>query len=134
MITATFSLVQQLINSKSFLPCAYNLISALSFANTFTRLRIHYTSDKNQGQVYIPAANWILMIGTIVMVAAFKNLSQLTNAYGFAVSTVMFTTTALVAMQVVYVKQKPVVLALLLFSFFGFIDGQLPSIWMQNAH
>ncbi|VDB98094.1 unnamed protein product [Peniophora sp. CBMAI 1063] len=106
MITATFSLVQQLINSKSFLP-----------------LRIHHTSDKNQGQVYIPAANWILMIGTIIMVAAFKNLTQLTNAYGFAVSTVMFTTTALVAMQVVYVKQKPIVLGLLLFLFFGFIDA-----------
>ncbi|KZV71451.1 potassium transporter [Peniophora sp. CONT] len=106
MITATFSLVQQLINSKSFIP-----------------LRMHHTSDKNQGQVYIPAANWILMIGTIVMVAAFKNLTQLTNAYGFAVSTVMFTTTALVAMQVVYVKQRPVVLALLLFGFFGFVDA-----------
>ena len=66
------------------------------------------------------------MIGTIVMVAAFKNLSQLTNAYGFAVSTVMFTTTALVAMQVVYVKQKPIILALLLFGFFGFIDCKRP--------
>lgn len=65
------------------------------------------------------------MVITIIMVAAFKNLAQLTNAYGFAVSTVMFTTTVLVAMQVVYVKQKPVILALLLFVWFGFFDGEL---------
>ena len=62
-----------------------------------------HTSTKIQGQVYIPAVNWsrashilsasflprrlltrgyIVLVGTIVMVAAFKNLAHLTNAYG----------------------------------------------------
>ncbi|KAI0032636.1 potassium transporter [Vararia minispora EC-137] len=86
-------------------------------------LRMRHTSDTIEGQVYIPAANWILMIGTIIMVAAFQNSLQLSNAYGFAVSTVMFTTTALVSLQVVFVKQRPIILAILLFLFFGFFDG-----------
>lgn len=61
-----------------------------------------YTSETVQGQIYIPAANWtrafddlsiytiqsdisftLVAILTIVVVAAFKNLTSLTNAYGY---------------------------------------------------
>ena len=41
MITATFSLFQQVINMKSF-----------------PSLRLTYTSETIQGQVYVPAVNW----------------------------------------------------------------------------
>ncbi|KAL4246797.1 Potassium transporter [Abortiporus biennis] len=106
MITATFSLIQQLINMRNFPP-----------------LRLYYTSDTIQGQVYIGSANWILMIATIIVVAAFKSPTALTNAYGFAVSTVMFTTTVLLAIQMVYVKHLPIVIAIAFFLIFGFFDG-----------
>ena len=66
------------------------------------------------------------MIATIVLVAAFNNAAQLTNAYGFAVATVMFTTTVLIAMQIRYVKHLPIVLSILFFVFFGFFDGKQP--------
>ncbi|KAG6860099.1 hypothetical protein C0995_015732 [Termitomyces sp. Mi166 len=106
MITATFSLVQQLINSKSFPP-----------------IRMVYTSDVFQGQIYIPAVNWILMIATIIIVGAFSNLSNLTNAYGFAVATVMISTTVLIAVQIYYVKHRSPLLALCYFLVFGFFDA-----------
>jgi KUP system potassium uptake protein len=106
MITASFSLVQQLVNMRSLPP-----------------LHMIHTSDKNQGQLYIPVVNWILMIATIVIVAAFNNATQLTNAYGFAVATVMFTTTVLIAMQIRYVKHLSLVVSILFFGFFGFFDG-----------
>jgi KUP system potassium uptake protein len=106
MITASFSLVQQLVNMRS-LP----------------HLHMVHTSDKNQGQLYIPVVNWILMIVTIVIVAAFNNPTQLTNAYGFAVATVMFTTTVLIALQIRYVKHLPVVFSFMFLFFFGFFDG-----------
>ncbi|KAF8476540.1 potassium transporter [Russula ochroleuca] len=106
MITATFSLVQQLVNQKC-LPS----------------LRLVHTSDKVQGQIYIPIANWILMIATIVIVAAFKSSTQLTNAYGFAVATVMFTTSVLISLQIRYIKHLPWIVGILFLSFFGFLDG-----------
>ncbi|KAG7440895.1 potassium transporter [Guyanagaster necrorhizus] len=106
MITATFSLLQQIISMKSFPP-----------------LRLVYTSETIQGRVYIPAINWTLMIGTIILVATFSDLAKLTNAYGFAVATVMFSTTILLSFQIHYVKKLPVVIALLYFVFFGFFDG-----------
>ncbi|TCD71664.1 hypothetical protein EIP91_005430 [Steccherinum ochraceum] len=106
LISATFSLTQQLINMRSFPP-----------------LRLQYTSDKIQGQVYIPIVNWLLCIVTIVVIAAFNSPTNLTNAYGFAVSTVMLTTTVLVALQIMFVKRLPVLLALAFFLTFGFFDG-----------
>ncbi|SJL07638.1 uncharacterized protein ARMOST_10988 [Armillaria ostoyae] len=106
MITATFSLLQQVISMKSFPP-----------------LRLVYTSETIQGRVYIPAINWTLMIGTIVLVATFSDLAKLTNAYGFAVATVMLSTTILLSFQIHYVKKLPIIVALLYFVVFGFFDG-----------
>ncbi|EIM80921.1 potassium transporter [Stereum hirsutum FP-91666 SS1] len=106
MITATFSLIQQLVNMKN-LPA----------------VRMVHTSNTIRGQIYVPAANWILMTATIIVVAVFKDATQLTNAYGFAVSTVMFTTTVLITIQISYVKQLPIAVALLYFVTYGFFDG-----------
>ncbi|THG94244.1 hypothetical protein EW026_g7186 [Hermanssonia centrifuga] len=105
LITATFSLVQQLINMRNV-----------------PAFRMVYTSDTIQGQVYIPSVNWALMVFTIIVVAAFKSPTALTNAYGFAVSTVMFTTTILIAFQFKYVKRLPAILAIGFFIVFGFFD------------
>jgi len=106
MITAMFSLVQQLINFHSFPP-----------------LRMLYTSELVQGQIYIPAVNYTLGAAVIIMVGAFQNLTNMTNAYGFAVSTVMLVTSSLIAIQIPLVKRLPWVLGLAFFLFFGFFDG-----------
>ncbi|KAI0923360.1 hypothetical protein AcW1_006344 [Taiwanofungus camphoratus] len=106
LITATFSLVQQLVNMRS-LPHLY----------------MKYTSETTEGQVYIPIVNYILMIAVIIIVVAFKSSTSLTNAYGFAVATVMFTTTVLIALQMKYVKKWPAVVAVAFFLVFGFFDG-----------
>lgn len=106
MITATFSLVQQLINTKSFPP-----------------IKMLHTSEVIQGQIYIPAVNWALMIATIIVVAVFTNLANMTNAYGFAVATVMFSTAVLIAVHIYYIKRLPLIIALGYIIIFGFFDG-----------
>jgi KUP system potassium uptake protein len=106
MITATFSLFQQVIHMKSFPP-----------------LRMVCTSDTFQGQVYIPAVNWGLMILTIIIVAAFSSLANLTNAYGFAVATVMGSTSILLSISMYYVKHLPWIIAVAYVIVFGFFDG-----------
>jgi KUP system potassium uptake protein len=63
------------------------------------------------------------MVVTVAVVAAFKNLSNLSNAYGFSVATVMFSTTVLLAVQMVWVKHWSVFIALGYFVIFGFLDG-----------
>ena len=64
------------------------------------------------------------MIVTIILVAVFTNLTNLTNAYGFAVATVMFTTSVMIAIQMRYVKKLPVIVGIIYFIIFGFFDGE----------
>lgn len=57
------------------------------------------------------------------MVVVFKNSSHLTNAYGFAVASVMFCTSLLIMFQIRYIKRLPWMVALLYFLPFGFVEG-----------
>jgi KUP system potassium uptake protein len=40
----------------------------------FPQVEIKHTSQKFHGQVYIPVANWIMMIGTIIVTAVYTNV------------------------------------------------------------
>jgi len=50
---------------------------------------IVHTSSREIGQIYIPGANWGLMVGTLALVLVFQNSSNLAAAYGVAVTTTM---------------------------------------------
>jgi KUP system potassium uptake protein len=41
----------------------------------FPQIELIHTSKKFHHQVYVPVANWILMIGTIIVTAVYNNVS-----------------------------------------------------------
>ena len=49
----------------------------------------------------------------------------LTSHVSFSVATVMFSTTTLIAIQMIYVKHMSPLIAIVFFLFFGFLDGQI---------
>ena len=59
------------------------------------RLRVKQTSASHPGQIYVGPVNWLLMICTIALVAGFQSSSNLSAAYGAAVTMTMLITTAL---------------------------------------
>jgi KUP system potassium uptake protein len=69
LITGAFSLTMQAIRS-TYLP----------------RLTVKQTSDSEQGQIYVGAINWILMIGCILLVVGFRSSTNLAAAYGLGVN------------------------------------------------
>ncbi|HXD04271.1 MAG TPA: potassium transporter Kup [Novosphingobium sp.] len=71
VITGAFSVTQQAIQ-LGFIP----------------RMTIKYTS-LNAGQIFIPVINWALMIAVILLVLMFQHSSNLTAAYGIAVTGAM---------------------------------------------
>lgn len=40
----------------------------------FPHIQMIYTSEKFHGQVYIPMANWLMMIGTVIVTAVYNNV------------------------------------------------------------
>ena len=61
------------------------------------RMSITHTSETALGQIYIPIVNWILMIAVILLVLVFQRSSNLTAAYGIAVTGAMLIDNVLLA-------------------------------------
>ncbi|MBL9120722.1 MAG: KUP/HAK/KT family potassium transporter [Phycisphaerae bacterium] len=80
MISGVFSLAQQAIR-LGYLP----------------RLQVVHTSGEHKGQIYVPTANWLMLMGCLLTVAIFPSSSQLAGAYGIAVTAQMGITTILFA-------------------------------------
>ena len=59
------------------------------------RLRVRHLNDEVEGQVYIPAVNWALMIGVIIIVLTFRTSASLSAAFGLAVTGTFIVTTVL---------------------------------------
>ena len=57
------------------------------------RLKIIHTSETVVGQIYVPAVNLIVGLGSIFLVINFRTSSALANAYSFAISATMLMTT-----------------------------------------
>jgi KUP system potassium uptake protein len=57
------------------------------------RLKIVHTSSTVAGQIYVPAVNLVVGLGSIFLVVNFKTSSALANAYSFAISATMLMTT-----------------------------------------
>ena len=45
----------------------------------FPQIKVVHVSKNYHGQVYIPFANWLLMIGTIIVTAVYTNVRDLTR-------------------------------------------------------
>jgi KUP system potassium uptake protein len=87
------------------------------------RCQIVPTSSDEAGQVYLPTANWLLMIGTLLVVVMFRTSDALAAAYGIAVSGTMLVTTLLLYRVAVDYWKWPVAAAGLMVALFGCIEA-----------
>jgi KUP system potassium uptake protein len=83
------------IASQAVISGAFSLTMQAVQLGFSPRLKINHTSTREFGQIYIPAVNWALMIGCIVIVVGFRSSSNLAAAYGVAVTSTMVITTIL---------------------------------------
>ena len=50
------------------------LLSQVMKLSYFPHIKVYHTSKKFYGQVYIPLANWLMMVGTIIVTAVYHNV------------------------------------------------------------
>ena len=89
VILATLATI---IASQAVITGTYSLTQQAIALNMLPRMVVHHTSATQSGQIYMPQINSMLMIGVLVLVAAFGSSEALSNAYGIAVSGVMIVT------------------------------------------
>ena len=84
-----------IIASQAIITGAFSLTRQAMQLGWLPGLRIYQTSAAEYGQIYVPLANWVMMLVTVALTVGFGSSSRLAGAYGTAVSTTMLLTTAL---------------------------------------
>jgi KUP system potassium uptake protein len=105
-ISGTFSMTKQAI-ALGFLP----------------RMRILHTSEREIGQIYIPAVNWAQLVAVLLAVIGFGSSEQLAAAYGIAVTATMLATTVLTYFVIRYRWNLNLFLCIGATGFFFLIDA-----------
>jgi KUP system potassium uptake protein len=77
------------IASQAVISAAFSLTTQAMRMGYLPRMRVVQTSGEAIGQVYVPAINWLLMAGVLLLVLGFRASSALSAAYGIAVSITM---------------------------------------------
>jgi KUP system potassium uptake protein len=112
-----------IIASQSLISGVFSLTRQAMQMGLCPRARIVPTSVDEAGQIYIPAANWLLMAGTLLTVVLFRSSDSLAAAYGIAVSGTMLITTMLLYRVAVSRWQWPAGVAMPIIAIFGAIDA-----------
>ncbi len=74
------------VASQATISGAFSATQQASRLNFLPRLRVLHTSDAEQGQIYIPAVNWLLLALVLALVVGFRSSDALAAAYGIAVA------------------------------------------------
>ncbi|MEY3552634.1 MAG: hypothetical protein RL735_982 [Pseudomonadota bacterium] len=81
--------VATVVASQATITGAFSLARQAIQLGLLPRLEIQHTSDKQEGQIFIPRVNQFLLVGVLLLVAMFKSSSNLASAYGIAVTASM---------------------------------------------
>jgi KUP system potassium uptake protein len=87
--------VATIVASQALISGVFSLTQQGIALRYVPRLSIVHTSRSEYGQVYVPAVNWALMVGCLLLVLGFRSSAALGAAYGFAVTGTMTITTLL---------------------------------------
>ena len=109
------------IASQALISGAFSLTRQAIVLGYFPNMTVHHTSEKTEGQIYIPEINALLAIGCLLLVLTFRESVKLAAAYGIAVTGTMAITSVLFFVVTRYVwtwaTWKSVALLVLFLSF-----------------
>ncbi|MCW0213578.1 MAG: potassium transporter Kup [Pseudonocardia sp.] len=83
------------IASQAVISGAFSVSRQAMRLGFLPHLTIRHTSTRESGQIYVPAVNWLLFAGVLVLIVAFRSSQRLATAYGLAVTGTLLLTTIL---------------------------------------
>jgi KUP system potassium uptake protein len=110
------------IASQAVISGAFSVTQQTIQLGLCPRMEIRHTSEKQQGQIYMPEVNERLLIGVVALVLLFGSSNNLAAAYGIAVTGTMTATTLLAYVVVRYLWRWPLAVSLAIAGGFLAID------------
>ncbi|CAI0434236.1 unnamed protein product [Linum tenue] len=122
-----------IVGSQAVITATFSIVKQCHALGCFPRVKVVHTSKHIYGQIYIPEINWILMVLTLAVTIGFQDTTLIGNAYGLACMTVMFITTFLMGLVIVFVWQRNFFLATFFLLFFWLIEGTYLSAALMKV-
>jgi KUP system potassium uptake protein len=116
-----------IIASQALISGVFSLVVQGISLNLLPRIRILHTHEDHEGQVYVPFINWVLCIGCVILVIAFKTSANLASAYGLAVAGDMFVTSLSMIAVTYLCWEWPLFKSLLIFVPLVIVDASFLS-------
>ncbi|MEG3177605.1 potassium transporter Kup [Sphingomonas sp. RB3P16] len=130
VILATMAAV---IASQAVISGAFSVTQQAIQLGFMPRLRIEHTSAATAGQIYIPLVNWLLLTMVLLLVIFFRTSSNLTSAYGIAVTGAMLIDTCLLSVVLFKLWNWPKYYSIPLLAVFFLVDGAYFSANMTKV-
>ncbi|KAI9816046.1 MAG: hypothetical protein M1827_002038 [Pycnora praestabilis] len=127
------SILAAIVASQAIVISTFQLLSQIMKLSYFPQIKLIHTSNRFHGQIYIPFANWLLLIGTLIVTGVYHNTTRLGNAYGVCVILVTFITTCMVSLVALVVWKLHFLIVLVGFLVFGTLDGLYLSSAMTKV-
>ncbi|PBQ33076.1 potassium transporter Kup [Sphingobacteriaceae bacterium] len=86
--------IATVVASQALISGSFTIINEIIRLNLWPKVLVKHPSLL-KGQLYIPSANWFLMLGCIGVVLFFKESKNMQHAYGLAIALTMLMTTTL---------------------------------------
>ncbi|MFZ9616670.1 MAG: KUP/HAK/KT family potassium transporter, partial [Fluviibacter sp.] len=106
------------IASQAVITGAFSMTRQAMLLGFVPRMLVQHTSEKEQGQIYMPGVNWLQLTAVILLVLTFKSSNNLAAAYGLAVTGDMVITSLLAVVVAAKIWKWGWYRAALLFAFF----------------
>ncbi len=90
----TIATAATIIASQALISGTFTLVNEAMKLKLWPATRVRYPSQM-MGQIYVPAINWILLVGSALVVFHFEKSDNMQGAYGLAITFNMLMTTVL---------------------------------------
>ncbi len=122
-----------IIASQALISGTFTLVNEAMKLKLWPSTRVRYPSQM-KGQIYLPAINWILLFGSILVVLFFKESDAMQAAYGLAITFNMLMTTSLLVYYFTTSKKSRIRSSLLALIFFSTEGAFLVSNLSKFSH
>ena len=130
IVIATMAAV---IASQALISGTFTLVNEAMKLKLWPSTRVRYPSQV-KGQIYVPAINWILLAGCILVVIIFEKSTAMEGAYGLAITINMLMTTSLLVYYFATAKKSTLRSSVMAFLFFTLEGMFLISNLDKFAH
>jgi KUP system potassium uptake protein len=117
----TIATLATIIASQALISGTFTLVNEAMKLKLWPSTRVRYPSQV-KGQIYVPAINWILMLGCILVVLIFRESQRMEGAYGLAITFDMLMTTSLLVYYF-SISRKSTFRAIMLALVFFIVEG-----------